>query len=129
MPKIKQLTVTIQNRPGTLASVAGALGRAKINILAFLTTTSGAEGYLHIVVDDVNKAKNTLEEGRFSYAEQEVLYVELPNSAGALGRLSAKLAAKNLNITSAYATTVKASRKACVVLSLANLDEAARVLS
>lgn len=44
MPKAKQLTVSIENRPGTLASVGNALGNAKVNILAFLSGASGAEG-------------------------------------------------------------------------------------
>ena len=54
MPKAKQLTVSCENRPGTLAQVARVLGDAKVNILAFLTTTSGTEGSVHLVVDNAN---------------------------------------------------------------------------
>jgi hypothetical protein len=125
--KVKQLTVSLENRPGTLASVANALGSAKVNILAFLTGTAGAEGYVQLVVDDVNKAKDALENGRFSYAEQEVIHVEVSNKPGALGELAAKLAAKNINITSGYATTAKASKKTNVILGVSDLDEAARL--
>jgi hypothetical protein len=35
MPKVKLLTVTCENRPGTLSYVARVLGDAKVNILAF----------------------------------------------------------------------------------------------
>ncbi len=38
MPKAKQLSVRVENRPGTLAHVARVLGDAKVNILAFLTS-------------------------------------------------------------------------------------------
>jgi hypothetical protein len=48
-------------------------------------------------------------------------------SQGALGELARKLAAKSINITSGYATTVKASKKASVVLGVPDLDEAARL--
>src|SRR2546427_9388555 len=61
MPKAKQLTVSCDNRPGTLAHVARVLGDAKVNILTFLTTTSGAEGSVQVVVDNVNKAKKALD--------------------------------------------------------------------
>jgi hypothetical protein len=44
MPKAKQLTVSCENRPGTLVQIARVLGDTKVNILAFVTTTSGAEG-------------------------------------------------------------------------------------
>jgi hypothetical protein len=127
MPKAKQLTVSIENRPGTLASVADALGHAKVNILAFLSGASGAEGYVQLVVDDVNKAEDALEDGGFSYSVQDVLHIEVPNKPGALGGLARKLAANNIHITSGYATTVKASKKASVVLGVSDLDEAARL--
>jgi hypothetical protein len=127
MPKAKQLTVSIENRPETLASVGNALGHAKVNILAFLSGAPGAEGYVQLVVDDVKKAEGALEDAGFSYSEQDVLHIEVPNKLGALGELARKLAAKNINITSGYATTVKASRKASVVLGVSDLDEAARL--
>ena len=55
IPRTNQLTVSCKNRPGTLARVARVLGVAKVNILGFLTTTSGAEGSVHLVVDNVRK--------------------------------------------------------------------------
>lgn len=51
MPKAKQFSVSVENRPGTLAHVARVLGDAKVNILAFLTTTSNTEGAVHVVVE------------------------------------------------------------------------------
>jgi len=127
MPKAKQLTVSIENRPGTLASVGNALGDAKVKILAFLSIASGVEGHVQLVVDDVKKAEDVLEDAGFSYSEKDVLHIELPNRPGALGELARKLAAKNINITSGFATTVKASRKASVVLEVSDLDEASRL--
>ncbi len=127
MPKAKQLSVSVENRPGTLAHVARVLGDGKVNILAFLTSTLGAEGSVQVVVDNVNKAKKALEGAGLTYTESDVLYVELPNIPGALGNFAGKLAAKEINITSGYQTTVKGSRKASVVLAVSDLEKAARV--
>ncbi len=127
MPRAKQLTVSCENRPGTLAHVARVLGDAKVNILSFLTTTSGAEGSVQLVVDNANKAKKALDSAGLSYTEGDVLHVELPNLPGALGSFAGKLAAKDINVTSGYATTAKGSRKAGVVLGVSDLDKAARV--
>lgn len=127
MPKAKQLTVSCENRPGTLAHVARVLGDAKVNIISFLTTTSGGEGSVQVVVDNANKAKKALEGAGLSYSEADVLHVELPNMPGALGSFAGKLAAKEVNITSGYATTVKGSKKASVVLAVSDLGKAARV--
>ncbi|HEV2387465.1 MAG TPA: ACT domain-containing protein [Candidatus Acidoferrales bacterium] len=127
MPKAKQFSVRVENRPGTLAHVARVLGDGKVNILAFLTTTSGGEGTVHVVADNVNKAKTALEGAALDYTESDVLYVELPNTPGALGHFAGKLAAKNINITSGYQTAVKGSRKAGVVLAVSDLDGAVRI--
>jgi len=87
MPKVKELTVLCENRPGTLAQVAKVLGDAKVNILSFLTTTSGTQGSVQVVVDNVNKARKALEGAALSYSEADVLHAELPNVPGALQAL------------------------------------------
>lgn len=127
MAKAKQLTVSCENRPGTLAHVARVLGDAKVNILAFRVAATDGEGSVQLIVDNVDKAKKGLEGAGLSYAEADVLHVELPNLPGALGSFTGKLAAKEINITSGYATTVKGSRKASVVLAVSDLDAASRV--
>lgn len=127
MPKVKQLTVPCENRPGALARVAEVLGGAKVNILAFVVGTAGAEGYAQLVVDNVNKAKKALDNAPLYYSEEAVLHVELPNVPGALGHFAGKLAAKDININFAYQTTVKGSRKASVVLAVSDLNKAARI--
>ena len=127
MPKAKQLTVSCENRPGTLAHLARLLGEAKVNILAFNVGTSGAEGSVQLVVDDVKKARTALDREKLFFTETDVLHVALPNVAGSLGHFAGKLAAKNINITSGYATTATGSRKATVVFAVSDLDKAARV--
>ncbi len=127
MPKTKQFTVKVENRPGTLAHVARVLGDAKVNILAFLTTSSGAEGWVHVVVDNANKAKKALAGASLSYTESDVLHVELPNVPGALSRFAGKLAEHDINISAGYQSTAKGAKKASLVLAVSDLDKAARV--
>jgi hypothetical protein len=102
-------------------------GRWKVNILAFVTTTSGAEGSVQVVVDNVNRAKKALDGVGRSYTEAHVLNVELPHVPGALGYFAGKLAAKEIDITSGFATSVKGSKKASAVFAVSDLDRAARV--
>jgi hypothetical protein len=104
MPKAKQLTVPCENRSGALAHIAKVLGDAKVNILAFLTTTSGAEGLTHIVVDRPSTAKQALAKAGLAYTEQDVLQVELPNTPGALAKFARKLD-EDIKITLGYATS------------------------
>lgn len=126
MPKAAQLTVSVENRPGTLAHVARVLGDAKVDIRAFLTTSAGSAGSVQVVVDNVNRAKKALDHEGLSYTEQPVLRVELSNKPGALGSFAGKLAAKGINVDSGYATTVKGARKAGVVLAVSDIDSASK---
>lgn len=127
MPKAKQLTISCENRPGMLAEIAKALGDAKVNILSCLGTTSGTEGSVQVVVDNVNEATRALDGAGLSYTEADVLQIELPNTPGALGKFAGKLADKNINITLAYQTAAKGSKKASIVLAVSELDKAAGI--
>ena len=69
----------------------------------------------------VAESADTIRTALLSYAEVDVLYVELSHQAGAVGYFAGKLAAKEINITSGYATTVKGSKKASAVFAVSDL--------
>ena len=129
MPRVNQLTVPCENRPGRLAQIATVMGKAGVNILGFLLTTSGKKGYVKLVVDDVERAKDALDEADIPYNVEVVLHARLANTPGALGRFAGKLAAKRINITSGYQTMEKDSKRASVILEVSQLDKAIRVAS
>ena len=118
MAKVKQLTVSCENRPGTLAHVAEVLADAKVNVLALLCSTAGTQGSAQVVVDNVNKAKKALGGAGLSYTEGTLEQFELANKPGALAELAGRLAKKGVNIDCAYATMPKRAKKAVVVLAL-----------
>ena len=118
MAKVKQLTVTVENRPGTLAHVAKTLADAKVNIWAVLSSAAGPQGSVQVVVDNVNKAKKALGAAGLSYSEGTLERVELSNKPGSLAEFAGRLAKKGINIDSAYATTPKGAKKAVVVLAV-----------
>jgi len=87
MAKVKQLTVALENRPGTLAHVAKVLADAKVNVLALLGSTAVAQGSVQVVVDNVAKAKKALGGAGLSYTEGTLEQFELANKPGALAEL------------------------------------------
>ena len=123
MAKVKQLTVALENRPGTLAHAAKVLADAKVNVLALLGSTAVAQGSVQVVVDNVNKAKKALGGAGLSYTEGTLEQFELANKPGALAQLAGKLAKKGINIDSAYATMPKGAKKAVVVLGASKASE------
>jgi hypothetical protein len=124
MPKTTQLTLAHKNLPGMLASVAKVLGDAQVNILAFITTTSGGEGLTHLIVDRSSTAKTALASAGLAYTEADVLQLELPNTPGALAKFTRRLAEEDINITLGYATGEKGFKKTSMVLAVSDLDKA-----
>ncbi len=127
MPKLTQLTVSCEDRPSSLARIARLLGDANINILALLATAAVDGGFIGLVVAKPKKAKKALDAAHMHYTEQPVLHVEFPNTPGALASLADKLAAKAINITAVYETSVHDAKKASVVLAVSDFEKAARI--
>jgi hypothetical protein len=101
-----------------MAQVAQVLADAKVNIVALLGSTSGTQGSMQVVVEDVNKAKKALGGAGLSYVEGMLEQFELANKPGALAELAGKLAKKGINIDCAYATVHKNTKKAVVVVGV-----------
>jgi hypothetical protein len=115
MAKTKQFTIAVQNQPGTVAQIAGTLGKAKVNILALSATAQGTSGTVQLIVEDGRRAKKALDDAQLTYRETEAEVYDLPNKPGALGQYLDKLAAKGVNLNSIYATASKGGKKAVVV--------------
>jgi len=119
MAKTKQFTISIENRPGTVAEIARTLGNAKVNILALLGTAQGTTGTVELIVEDARRAKKALDEARLPYKETNAEEYELPNKPGALAECLDRLAAKGVNLNTIHATAAKGGKKAVLVYTIA----------
>lgn len=118
MAKIKQFTVSVENRPGAVAEIAKTLGNAKVNILSLLAAAQGTSGTVHLLVDEPRRAKKALDEANVSYQETIAEEYEVPNKPGALAQHLDRLATKGVNLSSIHATASKGGRKAVVVYTI-----------
>lgn len=118
MARIRQFTVTVENRPGAVAEIAKILGNAKVNILALLGTAQGTSGTVELVVEDPRRAQKALHEAAFTYRETTAEEYELANKPGALAQRLEKLAAKGVSLNSICATAAKGGKKAVLVYTV-----------
>lgn len=128
MPKIKQITVWLESKPGELGRIAKALGGAKVNITAFSCWGTGGESPIHLQVSSPAKAKKVLQDLGVRITEEEVLRVTLPDKPGLLGEVGARLGQANINLDYAYGTVPKGGKKADVVLAVSDLAGATKAL-
>ncbi len=125
----KQLAVFLDNRPGTLARLADALGEAKINIFAISTSDTVDHTVIRLVVSDYRKAMHVFEEHGTLVVEDDVLIVEGSNRPGQLAQIAHKLAEARINIEYCYSATPEAAKVGLMVLRVSNPAKALKVLN
>ena len=111
MPRVNQLTVRCENRPGALAQIAAVLGEVNVNILGFLLTTYGTKAHVKLIVDDAKKAKEALEDAELLYSEQVVLHANPQLRLEPLGALLQRLPQEESTSLRAIKQSTRTQRK------------------
>ena len=127
MPRAKQLSLNVPDRPGMLGEIATALGEKKVNIVGMCAATQGGGGMIWMVVDKNAAAKKVFATHGWDATEDEVLAVTLSDAPGALGRFATKLGKAGVNITFAYPGSAGSSRKLMAYFGVSDLKAALKV--
>ena len=123
-----QFSVFLVNKPGVLAQVTGALGEAKLNILAMTLVDSQEHGVLRVVTDEAASTRAVLTRLNLPMTETEVLCLDLSNRPGALGDIATTLGEHHVNINYAYCTSGAPGGRTTGIFKVADPAKAARVL-
>ena len=128
MPKAKQITAWVENKPGELGRIAEALGKAKLNITAFCGCSTTGESPVHLLVSSPAKAKKVLGGLGIRCTEEEVWRITLSDQPGKLGEAGVRLGAANINVDYGYGSVAEGGKKAEIVLAVSDLAGAAKAL-
>lgn len=128
MATARQFSLFLENRPGRLADVAGALAKGHVNILALDVPQVSEQCVLRLVVDDPGRARSLLKREGFAFAENEVLELDLVDVPGALAVVAHKLSKARINIEYAYGSTGQASGCTRLILQVSDLMRARKIL-
>jgi len=99
---MREFRVTLTNRPGELARLAGLLAARSVNLRSVAVISEGSRGITCFVATDVAAARQTLQDARMQFEETEVLSELMENEPGQLSALAAKLSEAGVNILSLY---------------------------
>lgn len=100
------LTVILEDRPGTLAEMGEALGKFGINIEGLCGFRCQGKGAIHILVEDEAAARRALEKaGVRVRSSRQVLVLRLEDRPGEFGRICRRIANAGINIDLAYLAT------------------------
>jgi len=128
MPIATELTIRVDNRPGSLGKICRDLADRGVNITAFQSIPSTKTILVCIVVDKPAAAEAMLDAEGISYTESEVAQVRLPHTPGELARAASKLGDANININYAYCGVEPITNAPLVIFGVKEVDRAANIL-
>ncbi len=101
---MKDLAIALENRPGALAEMGEALGRAGVSVEGGGAWVMGGNGVAHFLFDDGAAARNALEAAGIRVLEErDVVVQKLKQDApGQLGLLTRRMAEAGVNIEVLY---------------------------
>ena len=122
MPIIREFTIRMDDRPGSLGKVCRALADHGVNIMAFQSIPAEKTILVCIVADKPDVAEAILDREGIAYTDGEVVQVKLPHGPGELARAASKLGEAHINIHYAYCGVEPGTNAPLVIFGVTEVD-------
>ena len=101
---MQDLSIALENRPGALAEMGDALGRAGVSIEGGGAFVAHGQGIAHFLFQDGAAARRALEGAGIRVVEQREVLLQRLNQAqpGQLGKITRRMAEAGVNIEVLY---------------------------
>jgi hypothetical protein len=126
--KIKQLSLFLENKPGSLSRPVKLLAKAKLNILTLSIADTQQFGILRMVVRDWERAKRLLEHEGFVVKVSDMVAVEVADEPGGLADILETLEKAGVNVEYMYGFTLKKEGKGVLAFRFDDPDRAIAAL-
>ena len=129
MPIIKEFTIRLEDRPGTLGKLCQTLTQEDVNILAYQQfSNEKGQGSVRLVVDNPDKTRTALNNRRAEFSEADVAKVMLSNRPGELARVASRLGDEGININYGYSGAEPGAGASFLILGVAEVGKAVKLL-
>lgn len=125
---LEEIILTVGNHPGALQKVAKILAEGRINVAALSIQSSGARGYIRMVVSDTERALWLLRKAGCKVDADELVVIGLEDKAGNFLRVLDILAKHKINVSSATVLVVRDGHKSLVAIAVNNPSRAKALL-
>ena len=126
---IKQITVFIQNKKGTVASVTDILSKSNVNLRALSIAETQDFGILRLIVNDEATAEAVLRENGYLIKVIDVVGVKIGDEPGKLTAALEVLDKADINVEYLYAFMARTEKHAYVVLRVEDNAAAEQTLT
>lgn len=129
---ITQVSVFLDNHPGSLFDVMSQLDKNKLKVFALSIADAGEFGLVRLVTEDPAKATKFLEDAEFNLAKSkkntEVTAVFM-SEKDTLSKITKILGDGSINIEYAYSSAVHVGGKIALIMRTSNVEKTEQVLA
>lgn len=125
---IRQISVFVENQPGSMMNVTNVLTEAHVNIRAISTFDTPEFGIMRLVVDDPVRAKESLTSKGFVNRVSDVIGAELKDEKGNLNQMLKILADGQINVNYIYSFVIREGIAPVMVFHTDDFEKAESVL-
>ena len=126
-----QVSVYLDNRPGSLSEAMAQLDKNQIKIFALSIADAGEFGLVRMITEDPEKSTRILEDVEYNLAKSrkntEVTAVFI-DEEDKISKITKILADGSINIEYAYSSAVHVDGKIALILRASDLENAERIL-
>jgi len=129
---IMQVSVFLDNRPGSLFEAMTQLDRNQIKVFALSIADAGEFGLVRLITEEPEKAAHFLEDAGFNLAKSKkntevtAIFITEQNK---LSRITKILGDGGINIEYAYSSAVHVDGKVALILRLSSIEKAEQMLT
>ena len=127
---IKQLSIFLENEPGSLYKITSLIAAKNINLRALCVAETANFGILRFITASPEEAKALLEDAGLSVQIRDVLCVKISDSPGGLSKPLGVLANEGIDVKYLYAfVSTEEANTAYAVMRVDDIQCAAEVLT
>jgi hypothetical protein len=129
---ITQVSVFLDNHPGSLFDVMSQLDRNKIKVFALSIADAGEFGLVRLITEQPEKTAKFLEDADFNLAKSKkntevtAIFVSAENR---LSKITKILGDGGINIEYAYSSAVHVDGKVALILRASNVEKAEQMFA
>jgi hypothetical protein len=125
---VKQLSIFIENKAGSVSDITNLLGSNNINIRSLQIADSTDFGILRLIVDNASKALELVKTSGYTAKLTDVISVVVPDKPNGLNELLKILTENNVELDYLYVFIGKNNLGAEAIIKTPNLNDVETLL-
>ncbi len=128
-PAIRQFTVFLENKVGTLLEVVRRFEGSRVRIVALSITDTTECAFVRFLLSHPEQGREILERAGLAIVESDLIGVELPEGPQPMLGVCTALLQAEVNISQAYPLLIRPRGNAAVALMVDNIEIAQETLA